>query len=224
VFQKKLQLGSIFELAKNQYLVLFFSLWGLSLLSKIFVNTYIVTDDVIVDFLDQRLSLERISHVLEQREKWRWLTYFTPPIYYLLKFLLISICFLTGSLFLRVEKSFEKFFPIIIKAEFILLVPAIVKLFWFSLYQTNYRLDDLQYFSPLSIFSLFNPTEVDAWLAYPLQLLNLFEFLYWLALAYQLKEVLGKSFFGCFRFVASTYGVGLLIWVVLVMFLTVSIS
>ncbi|MFN7839937.1 MAG: hypothetical protein ACK5QG_18395, partial [Bacteroidota bacterium] len=62
------------------------------------------------------------------------------------------------------------------------------------------------------------------WLVYPIQLLNVFELLYWIALAWQLQEVLEKPFAESLGFVAKTYGVGLAVWVVVVMFLTVSIS
>jgi len=184
----------------------------------------LISDDLLYDFLGKQLSYERINELIKEGKNWKWLTYIFLPILILLKLFLVTVCLSIGTLILGIENSFKKLFQVVITAEFIFLISPIIKLFWFSLYQTDYTLENLQYFSPLSVFSLFNPTEIEPWLGYPLQLLNVFEFLYWLALAYLLKEVLGKSFSGSLGFVASTYGIGLLIWVVLVMFLTVSVS
>jgi hypothetical protein len=123
-----------------------------------------------------------------------------------------------------VENGFKKFFTVAVYAEFIFLIPVVSKIIWFLFFDNDYTLKDLQYFSPLSAFSFLNPKEIEPWLVYPIQLLNLFELLYWLALAYQLKDVLGKSFKASLGFVAATYGVGLFIWVVLITFLIVTIS
>jgi hypothetical protein len=187
-------------------------------------EVFLVSDELIYDSLISRLSLERISEMLAQGKKWKWLSYVFLPIFLLIKILFVVICFSIGGLFLNIESSFKKFFTIVTKAEFVFLIPGVIKLFWFSFFQTNYTLQDLQFFSPLSAISFFNPTELDPWLAYPLQLLNVFEVVYWLLLAYQLKPVLNETFPSSLGFVGRTYGVGLIVWVILVMFLIVSIS
>jgi len=185
---------------------------------------FLVSDELIYDSLINRLSHERISQMLDQGKKWQWLSYVFLPIFVFVKILFVVICFSIGCLFLNIENDFKKFFSISTNAEFLFVVPSLVKLLWFSFIKTNYTLQDLQYFTPLAAINFFNPTELDPWLVYPLQLLNAFELLYWVVLAYQLKEVLGHNLSGSIGFVAKTYGVGLFIWVVLVMFVVVNIS
>lgn len=184
----------------------------------------LMTDDIFYDSLISQLSYERISEILAQSKKWQWLSYIFLPLVLLIKILSIAICFSIGGLFLKIETSFKKFFSIVTQAEFVFLIPGVIKLLWFSFFKVNYTLQDLQFFFPLSVISLFNPTELDPWFVYPIQLLNLFEVLYWVVLAYQLKPILNEDFSGSLAFVGRTYGVGLVIWVILVMFLTVSIS
>lgn len=184
----------------------------------------LISDELFFDFFGRQLSYESINEIIEKGKSWKWVMYLFLPAVVFLKLFLVSICFSIGGLVVGLESGYKTFFQVSVKSEFIFLIPTIIKLFWFSLYQTDYTLEDLQYFSPLSVFILFSPKEIEPWLAYPLQLLNVFELLYWFSLAYQLKEVLGKSFSGSWGFVAATYGVGLLVWLVLVMFLTVSIS
>jgi len=188
------------------------------------IETTLVSDDLVYEFLIGQLSYDRITKMLDEGKNLSWVSYFIFPLTLLLKFFLITICLSVGGLFIGLENSSKRFFSAIVNTDFVVIAPLMTKLLWFNFYQTDYSLKGLQYFSPFSALSLFNPNEVEPWLAYPLQVLNVFEFIYWLALAYQLKEVLGKSFTGSLGFVTSTYGVGLLIWVVLVMFLTVSVS
>ena len=184
----------------------------------------IMSNDLVYDSLINQLSYERISEMLSQGKKWQWVSYVFLPVLVSVKIFFIVICFSIGGLFLNVENGFKKFFASATNAEFVFLFPGAIKLIWFSLIKTNYTLQDLQYFSPLSALSFFKPNELDPWSVYPLQLLNVFEVVYWLVLAYQLKQVLNKDFSSCIGFVGRTYGMGLIVWVILVMFLIVSIS
>lgn len=80
-------------------------------------------------------------------------------------------------------------------------------------------------FYPLSALNLFDYEQVEPWLLYPLQVLNVFELLYWFALAYGITRVLPEYDLGrAMGLVLSSYGVGLLVWVATVMFLTLTYS
>ncbi|WP_245859440.1 hypothetical protein [Spirosoma aerolatum] len=110
-----------------------------------------------------------------------------------------------------------------IQAEMVLLLPSVIKLLWFLFVQTDYSLTDLQLFYPLSVLSLVGADSVAPYLLYPLQLTNLFELAYWLVLAYGVSQVIDIPMPKAVGLVAASYGSGLLVWVALVMFLTVSL-
>lgn len=188
------------------------------------VNNILISDNLYFDFYGEQLSYERIVKLLNVRAKWEWLTYAIIPLYFTLKFSLVALCLSIGVLLTERNVSFKKLFQVALLAETIFLLPSFAKLIWFGVINTDYSLSDLQYFFPLSIFSLMDPATVQPWSIYPLQLLNLFELLYWFVLAYQLKEVLGKSLTDSLFFVSSTYGMGLLLWAIVVAFLTVNLS
>ncbi len=194
------------------------------LLMQFVVELNLISDDIIYDSLINKLSYEHISELLVKSKKWKWLSYLLLPLLLFTKILFVVVCFSAGGFLLKIEMGFKKLFAIVTQAEFIFLIPGVIKLLWFLFFETNYTLQDLQFFSPLSVISVFDPNELDPWLVYPIQLLNVFELLYWIALAWQLQEVLEKPFAESLGFVAKTYGVGLAVWVVVVMFLTVSIS
>jgi len=198
-------------------------LFTLQIILTFSIEYLLLYNDLYYDFFNQ-LAYERVSEIIESGKKWKWLSYSLIPFFLLIKLFSVGICLSVGGLIVGVENGFKKFFTVAVYAEFIFLIPVVSKIIWFLFFDNDYTLKDLQYFSPLSAFSFLNPKEIEPWLVYPIQLLNLFELLYWLALAYQLKDVLGKSFKASLGFVAATYGVGLFIWVVLITFLIVTIS
>jgi len=149
------------EIAALRVFVFLLIAYTILLVASEFVR---ISDDLFYDFLNRSLSHERINRLLEESKDWKWVTYLFFPSLLIIKFFMVATCFSTGTLVLGIESSFKKLFQSAINVEFIFLVPPIIKLFWFSLYRTDFTLDDLQYFSPLSVFSLFNPTQVEPFL------------------------------------------------------------
>lgn len=182
----------------------------------------LLANELPYDFFQNYLSLDCISLVLKEGSQWQYLSYVILPGLLLIKFLLIAISFSEGGFMLGVEDRFKKFFLIAIHSEFVFLIPPTIKLFWFAYFQTSYNFDDLRYFSPFSLLCLFDRSELDPLLIYPLHLFNGFELIYWFVLAYQLKEIILVSFRRSLFFVASTYGIGLLIWALLITLLSIS--
>ena len=83
----------------------------------------------------------------------------------------------------------------------------------------DYNLEDLQAFNPLSLGNLVNLSEIDAWIAYPLNLISFWELLYWVFLVAGVRELFKVSYWKSFLIVLCSYGIGLVIWVIFVMYL-----
>jgi hypothetical protein len=91
-------------------------------------------------------------------------------------------------------------------------------------------LEDLQ-FQPLSTMELLNAKSIDPLFVYPLSLINVFELGYFLVLAWLLVNVINEAneerpvgFGKSLKLVTASYGSGLLLWVVFVMFITLNLS
>jgi hypothetical protein len=69
---------------------------------------------------------------------------------------------------------------------------------------------------------LFDVKSLAIWQIYPLQLLNVFEMVYWGLLAYWLKRLLNITLTKSMEMVIASYGTGLLLWVVFVTFLSLN--
>jgi hypothetical protein len=184
----------------------------------------LVTDELIYYDFDEQLSYERIAEIIQLGKTWEWLSYVIVLIILILRLLFVGICFSIGAFFTNSRGDFKKHLQIAVNADFVLLMPIVFKLIWYGVFQNSYSMDELQTSSVLSLLNLFDPAEVELWLLYPLQLLNLFELTYWCILALQLQKLLNRDFIGSIGFVAVTYGLGLLLWVIFMMFLTVSLT
>jgi|688.fasta_scaffold333307_3 hypothetical protein len=170
------------------------------------------------------IASDTIERFIALKKNWEWITYVVIPLFYLLKFSLISAILSIGVLLSNLKYDFKALFRSVVFAEYTFLIPIVLKLMWFGFVFQEFKLDDLRNFAPFSLYSILNNQQIDDWLNYPLQKINLFELFYWIALAYQLKPVLNENLSGSLAFVGRTYGVGLVIWIILVMFLMVSIS
>ena len=195
------------------------------------LNSILKVDEVIYLSLQNTLSYNQIKEVLSFQKKWEWLTYAIIPLILLIKTALITSLLYIGTFFYSKAKvTFKQLFNAVVKAEFIFLGVGVLKIIWFYFFQTNYTLEDLQYFYPLSALNIVGYKGLDNWFIYPLQVLNLFELAYWLLLSYFIGKLAftekdkGKPMDLGFKIVASSYGSALLLWVVVVMFFTLNYS
>ena len=195
-----------------------------TLLLAFSIQFILVDDELYFNALIEQMTVEQISELVDKSHHWEWLGYVILLTFSLTKFTLTACCLGLGYYLITSHWLFKPFFKAAIQAEFVLLIPGLIKLIWFLFIQTDYTLNDLQLFYPLSLLNLFEPGTVEPYLLYPLQVLNLFEVAYWFVLAYGVAQVMNASLERGFGLVMASYGLGLVLWVVFVMFLTVSLS
>ena len=180
------------------------------------------------------VSNQDINLYINNLKKWRLISQLFLPFLILIKVTIIGIILYIGTFFYSKTKvTFKQLFDAVVKAEFVFLGVGVLKIVWFYFFQTNYTLEDLQYFYPLSALNIVGYKGLDAWFIYPLQVLNLFELAYWFLLAYYVGKIASPTKskeenkypidFGL-KIVASSYGSALLLWVVVVMFFTLNYS
>lgn len=202
------------------FLILVCALYGFHFLSE----TILISDALYFNAFAEQLTYEQIEALISQGKKWVWVSYIIIPTLTLLKLTLVSSCLSIGLYFFTNQFLFKSVFGVVLIAEFIFLMPALLKIIWFSIIQTDYSLQDLRFFYPLSALNFFDYTQVEIWLIYPLQLLNVFELLYWLVLAKGVNQLIERNFVKSFELVLVSYGTGLLLWVAVIMFISVSFS
>ena len=204
-------------------LVIFFSLI-LIYLDK----TYITTDSKIFDFLAKDYPSSVVQNYMDSQKKWWWVSYVTTPVLIGIKVLLVAFCLNFVKIISEKleDVKFRDILTVVLIAEFVFIIAGFYKFFNFYLIDTDYTLETLQTYYPLSLINYNEAISTEKWLAYPLQLVNVFELMYWGVLAWGIWQLADNkiSYLRSFGYVALTYGIGLLFWVGVVCFLILSVS
>ncbi|MFY8069661.1 MAG: hypothetical protein ACOVMG_06160 [Flavobacterium sp.] len=180
--------------------------------------------NLIYNSLVEQLTTEQLKSIFDFQKKWQWVSYALIPILLLIKTSIISSILYIGAFFSSKETTFKTLFSIVLSAEFIFLIIPVFKIIWFYFFQTNYTLEDIQYFFPLSALNITGYQGVDPWLIYPLQVLNLFEVACIIFLSYQIGHLTKTNADTGLKIVAYSYVPALLLWVAVVMFFTLNYS
>ncbi|WP_338228204.1 hypothetical protein [Algoriphagus taiwanensis] len=127
-----------------------------------------------------------------------------------------------GLYLAKYEISYKKVFGVVLISEFVFFIPLLIKIIWFSFHPVS--MEAVRLFSPLSLFSLFDPESLQEWLFYPLKVLNIFEVIYWILLAFLLAKYLKSSLDSMLKIVLGYYVSFFFCWVVFVMFISLGNS
>lgn len=190
---------------------------------SVLMNEFIIKDDLYYQTLGEQVARERIEEILEFKHKWHWVTYSIIPVMLCFKFLFVALCLETGSVIQGYTTSFKQMFHIAMFSEVVFLFAQMLKTIVIALTKIE-SLNELQYVASFSLLNIISNKSIDPLFVYPLKTINIFEILYWLLLAFLLKILLQKKYTKMIKFVLSTYGVGLLILIIVVMFIKVNFS
>jgi hypothetical protein len=186
-------------------------------------NNIIITDIFYYISFEKFISIKRIEEMIEVNKKNEWLTYIVLPIVNTIKYNLIAIIIFIGIKFFELEVSFKNCFKIVLFAEIIPLVASITRTLYFYIYPPN-NFEVLQNYNPLGVTGFLKNDTIPKYLLYPIQQLNLFEVGYWLLLAYGIKSLGNVDFKKALKITSLSYGVGLLIWCIFIVFLQLQFS
>jgi hypothetical protein len=205
----------------TKYAILCIATILLGELSKNLLNI----DKLLYLSLAENLTNNQIQEIFALQIKWQWFGYLFVLIYTLLKTCMIASVLYIGTFFYsKNDVTFKNIWTCVIQAEFLFLLVPVLKIIWLYFFQTNYILEDIQYFYPLSALNIVGYRGLEPWLIYPFQILNLFEVAYWLLLAYFIGKITETNMDRGLKIVASSYGSALLLWVVVIMFFTLNYS
>ncbi len=182
--------------------------------------------ELIVNSLIEDFTRNQINEIIDSQQKWEWLGFAIVPLLVLIRSSLVALCLSVGVFFYEMERKipFKNFFRIALVGEFVLVLVGYFKLGYFYFIKTDYTLQDLQQYYPLSYINFLDLAKIQPWLVYPLQTINLFEIAYFFVLVYALWKLLKNNYSKSFEIVSVSYGGGLLIWLGLVMFLTLNMT
>lgn len=110
------------------------------------------------------------------------LKFLSIPFVYLWKFTVIAFVIWVGCFMFGYRVTYAQCWSVVLGAEFIFMIPEILKITWFITVETDPTYNDISAFYPLSLMHFFDYETIDRKWAYPLRALNLFEVVYWFLL------------------------------------------
>jgi hypothetical protein len=187
-------------------------------------KTFISTASKMFDFLSKDYPNEVVQSYMESQKKWWGVSYAAMPLLIGIKILLVAFClnFIKLLDISSLEKvKFSDFVFLALFAECVFIIAGFYKFVNFYWIDVDFKIEDLQTYYPISLINLREHISTEKWLAYPLQLVNLFELFYWGILAWGIWELSEQKVkpVKSFGLVALTYGFGLLFWTGVVSFL-----
>jgi hypothetical protein len=203
-----------------QVSVLFVFITAIYLVLAYISDQFILGDEVYI----RSFSDQTIETILNIRERYGWLNYVFMPLTLFLKIFFPALCISIGAVLSSLEFKFKTFFKAVLLAEAVFILAQIVYLINLSQHLDALTIETSLNYFPLSVLSIYGVENVVPWLHYPLQTLNLFEVFYILIISWLLSKQWKPNFIESLNIVLPSYGTGLLLWLVLVTFLTLQIS
>jgi len=106
------------------------------------------------------------------------LQFFSIPFIYLWKFTVIGFVLWVGCFMFGFRITFSQCWTVVMAAEFIFLIPEVLKIGWFMFFQTDPTLPEIRAFYPFSLMNFFDYADVEKRYAYPLRAISIFEIFY----------------------------------------------
>ena len=214
-------LTHIIKRADKRIMFILFS--SVLIVNALILNKIIISGNVYFNTYADRLGPGRISELINIRSKLEWIGYLLIPLLLLVKLFLITLSIEIGVILKEYKLSIKQIFHVVLIAESVFIIAQVIRNISLLILDFN-TLNDIYNFYPLSILNLVNADSVNTWLIYPLKLANVFTITYFFVLAHGLSFILKKKPVKMLSFSISTYGLCLLIWVMLIMFLNVYFS
>lgn len=200
------------------------------IISAFSIQYLFIEDHLYYQTFGEQITFDQIDKMLQISKNYYWLGYVFVPFIILIRVFFTTIFLYIGIFFTNLKINFSKIFKIALLADFVFILSGLAKLVILIFFKEVSTLEDLQ-FTPLSIMELLDYDAVDPLFIYPLSLLNIFELLYFLVLAWLLIGIINEAneerpvnFGKSLQLVTASYGSGLLLWVLVVMFITLNIS
>ncbi|MFD0863640.1 hypothetical protein ACFQ1M_15595 [Sungkyunkwania multivorans] len=182
-------------------------------------------NQLVYNSLTETLSIEKVDQMFKESRKWQLIAYVLIPLLLFIKTHVIAAILNIGAFFFEKRISYKKLWGIVLRAEIVFIVVALIKTFWMLFFFDDYTLKDVQVFYPLSMLSIIGAEGIEPYFLYPLQVINAFEIIYWIVLALLLDKALKEEKGNTgIKIVLTSYTPALLIWVVAVMFFALNMS
>lgn len=161
--------------------------------------------------------------IIKQYARFSWAAYLMSIIIVLIRILYTAGCLYLGGIMYSGygELTFNKAFNVALKVDLLLVLYSLMTI----LLILHFGLNDAQgILIKTSLAGLVDVKLVEPWLLMVLGVFNIFELVYWFMLALLISAVINKKYTESFSFVLSTYGLGFLLYLLMIVFITLYVT
>lgn len=192
-----------------------------SLLVFFIQDQVIMTKEVYYHILGEQLDVERIDALLGLQAKWKWMGYVLIPVVLLLQIASIAACMFIGAILLDWKISYRSFFSLVVRAMTVIAVGKVLQTLILLLSNIQ-SLEDIYRADWFSLLGWLGKENIPELLLVPAGFVNVFEVLFWVLLVAGVRQMSERR--GGLGFVAGTYGVGVAMWCLFLVYLQVNFS
>ncbi|HNV80845.1 MAG TPA: hypothetical protein PKH45_03255 [Tenuifilaceae bacterium] len=212
-----------FLLDENVY-ILFASIVLSFFLIGYITSNYVLTDGVMYNILYGHVPDPLIDQTIAFHKKWAWVAYLANPLILLLKWVFITAFIGMVSVFMGYSLSFRQIFKSVMSCEWLFVLFASINLI-VLLFSEITSMADMEHLNVINKFSaghLLGTFCNAKWLSKPFYSLNIIQLLYILLLPVPLSVVSNKDYPKNLVLAVRSYVPALLLWIVLLTYITVS--
>jgi hypothetical protein len=177
-------------------------------------NTFLITEEIYYQTYGEQMAADRIRDLLAMQDRYMWISYAIIPLMIGLKITFTTLCLSVGAVLMEYGKmTFSKLFKVAMICESVFILRAIFQYVYVFNFTEVETLQDLSQ-GVASVSSLFPQNAIPQWAMYALQTMNVFEVFYVLALAGLCAYAFRRDTSTMIVFSATSYGIGLLLWIV----------
>lgn len=141
------------------------------------------------------------------------LQYLTVPLFLAWKFTITAFMLWVGCFLFGYRITYSQLWKMVMIMELVFIIPELLKVFWFTLFETDPSYQDVVAFYPLSLVNFFDYQSLSERWSYPLKALNLFEIGYWLLLVSGVYWLSNKKLKISVYIVLSSYVLFFILWI-----------
>ncbi len=142
------------------------------------------------------------------------LQFFSIPFIYLWKFTVIGFVLWVGCFMFGFRITFSQCWGVVMAAEFIFLIPEVLKIGWFMFFQTDPTLPEIRAFYPFSMMNFFDYTDIEKKYSYPLRAISIFEIFYILVMVNGVHFYAKREKSAAWWIVSTSYILIFILWLV----------
>ena len=207
--------------------------FNLLFISALFIFTYIcvlwVNKNIIFDVqfyyrsLQSKFSIDSIDNIVLSNKKMDLLAYCLMPFILCIKWFLVSLVLYIGTKLFDIDLYFNSCYRLVVVAEVIPVSILISKTLFLYIYPPE-NIEYVQEINPLGLINLFKKDTFPEYLIYAIHQINLFEFAYCILLAFGIKILSDITLKKSLAITVISYGFGLSIWCIFIVFLQLQTS